>query len=90
MKHPRIPLVAALICVHYTFSLAGPANLPKDITDKVNAEINRAVKTPEVAARLRRDGLIADPMSVEEFNKFIDAETAVWKPVMERAGLLAK
>jgi tripartite-type tricarboxylate transporter receptor subunit TctC len=72
------------------FSLSGPANLPKDITEKVNAEINRAVQTPEVAARLRRDGLIADPMSVEEFNKFIDAEIAVWKPGMERAGLLAK
>ena len=47
-------------------------------------------RSPEVAARLRRDGLIADPMSVEEFNKFIDAEMAVWKPGLERAGLLAK
>ena len=72
------------------FSLSGPANLPKDITEKVNAEIKRAVETPEVAARLRRDGLIADPMSVEQFNKFIDAETAIWKPVMERTGLIQK
>ena len=64
------------------FSISGPAHLPKDITEKVNAEINRAVQSPEVEARLRRDGLIADPMSVEEFNKFIDAEMAVWKPGM--------
>ena len=54
------------------------------------AEINRAVQTPEVEARLRRDGLIADPMSVEEFNKFIDAETQTWKPALERAGLIQK
>jgi tripartite-type tricarboxylate transporter receptor subunit TctC len=72
------------------FSLSGPANLPKDITEKVNAEINRAVRLSDVEARLRRDGLIADPMSVDEFNKFIDAEAAVWKPGMERAGLLGK
>jgi tripartite-type tricarboxylate transporter receptor subunit TctC len=72
------------------FSLSGPANLPKDITGKVNAEINRAVQTPEVEARLRRDGLVADPMSVEEFNKFIDTETQTWKPALERAGLLGK
>jgi len=72
------------------FSLSGPAHLPKDITDKVNAEINRAVQTPEVAARLRRDGLVADPMSVEEFNTFIDAETQTWKPALERAGLIQK
>ena len=62
--------------------LSGPANLPKDIAEKVNAEINRAVQTPEVQARLRRDGLIADPMSVEEFSKFIDAEIAIWKPML--------
>jgi tripartite-type tricarboxylate transporter receptor subunit TctC len=72
------------------FGLAGPANLPKDITEKVNAEINRAVRSPEVEARLRRDGLIADPMSVEEFNKFIDAEVTIWKPALERAGLMGK
>jgi tripartite-type tricarboxylate transporter receptor subunit TctC len=72
------------------FSISGPAGLPKDIVRKVNTDINQAVQTPEVAARLRHDGLIADPMSVEEFNTFIDAEAATWKPVMERAGLLAK
>lgn len=72
------------------FSLSGPAGLPKDIVEKVNHEINRAVRTPEVQARLRRDGLIADPMSVEEFNKFIDAEVATWKPALELSGLLSK
>jgi tripartite-type tricarboxylate transporter receptor subunit TctC len=69
------------------FSISGPANLPKDIANKVNAEINRAVTAPDAQARLRRDGLIAEPMSVEEFNKFIDAEIAVWKPVLDRVGL---
>jgi tripartite-type tricarboxylate transporter receptor subunit TctC len=72
------------------FSLSGPANLPKDITEKVNAEINRAVQLPEVEIRLRRDGLIADPMSFEQFNKFIDAEMVIWKPGLERAGLIGK
>jgi len=43
------------------------------------------VQLPEVEARFRRDGLIADPMSFEQLNKFIDAEVATWKPVMERA-----
>ena len=70
------------------FSISGPAGLPKDIVQKVNTEINRAVRLPDVEARLRRDGLIADPMSVEEFNRFIDAEAAIWKPGLERAGLM--
>ena len=72
------------------FALSGPANLPSAITEKMNAEINRGMQLPETEARLRRDGLIADPMSVEQFNKFIDAEVATWKPVMERTGLIGK
>jgi tripartite-type tricarboxylate transporter receptor subunit TctC len=72
------------------FALSGPANLPKPIVEKVNSEINRGVRSPETEARFRRDGLIADPMSFEQLNKFIDAEFATWKPVMERAGLIGK
>jgi tripartite-type tricarboxylate transporter receptor subunit TctC len=72
------------------FSISGPAGLPKDIVEKVNGEINRAVQTPDAQARLRRDGLIADPMGVEEFNKFIDTEVATWKPALELSGLLGK
>jgi tripartite-type tricarboxylate transporter receptor subunit TctC len=72
------------------FSISGPANLPKDITDKVNREIARAVSNPEAQARLRRDGLIAHIMSVEELSKYIDAETVRWRPVLDQLGLIGK
>jgi len=72
------------------FSISGPANLPKDITDKVNQEIARAVSNPEAQARLRRDGLIAHIMSVEELSKYIDAETVRWRPVLDQLGLIGK
>ena len=72
------------------FSISGPANLPKDITDKVNREIARAVSNPEAQARLQRDGLIAHIMSVEELSKYIDAETARWRPVLDQLGLIGK
>jgi tripartite-type tricarboxylate transporter receptor subunit TctC len=72
------------------FSISGPASLPKDITDKVNREIARAVSNPEAQARLQRDGLIAHIMSVEELSKYIDAETARWRPVLDQLGLIGK
>jgi tripartite-type tricarboxylate transporter receptor subunit TctC len=72
------------------FSISGPANLPKDITEKVNREIARAVSNPEAQARLRRDGLIANIMSPEELSKYIDAETARWRPVLDQLGLIGK
>jgi len=72
------------------FSISGPANLPKDITDKVNREIARAVSNPEAQARLQRDGMIAHIMSVEELSNYIDAETARWRPVLDQLGLIGK
>lgn len=70
------------------FSISGPAGLPQDITQKMNREIVRAMQTPEAQRRLRQDGLVADPLSVEDFGKLIAQETVTWKPALERAGLL--
>ena len=43
---------------------------------------------PEVPQRVQRDGLITQPMTMAEFDQFIAVETARWKPVIERAGLV--
>jgi tripartite-type tricarboxylate transporter receptor subunit TctC len=72
------------------FSISGPANLPKDITDKMNREIQRAVSKPEVQARLRNDGLVAEQMSVQQLHDYIVAEHSRWKPVLEQLGLIGK
>ena len=72
------------------FTISGPAKLPKDIVEKMNREIIRAVTKPEVQQRLRQDGLIAETMSVEQLKQHIDAETVRWKPVLEQAGLIAR
>jgi tripartite-type tricarboxylate transporter receptor subunit TctC len=72
------------------FSLSGPANLPVDIVRRLNAEIARIVALPEVQARLRRDGFIAQPMSPADFTTFVGDENKRWKPLIEAAGLAGK
>ena len=72
------------------FSLSGPAKLPADIVQKLNAEITRIVALPDVQARLRRDGFIAQPMNPAQFTKFVDDENKRWKPLIEAAGLAGK
>jgi tripartite-type tricarboxylate transporter receptor subunit TctC len=72
------------------FALSGPAGLPDDIVRNVNSEIMRAMNAPEAQERLRQGGLIAQPMTVEQFNAYIASETARWKPVIERIGLAGK
>lgn len=72
------------------FSISGPAGLPNDIAQKVNREIVRGMARPEVQQRLRLDGLVSEPMTVEELKKFIASEQVRWKPAIERAGLVGK
>jgi tripartite-type tricarboxylate transporter receptor subunit TctC len=72
------------------FSLSGPAKLPSAIAERLNREVAAAVAKPDIAARLRRDGFIALPMSPAAFTKFVAAENARWRPLIEGAGLAGK
>jgi tripartite-type tricarboxylate transporter receptor subunit TctC len=70
------------------FSISAPARLAPDIAERINRSIVADLAAPETQQRLRRDGLISQPMSMSEFDKFIAFENARWKPVIERAGLV--
>ncbi|MBX9844625.1 MAG: tripartite tricarboxylate transporter substrate binding protein [Xanthobacteraceae bacterium] len=72
------------------FSLSGPAKFPADVAERLNREVAAIVALPEVQARLRRDGFIAQPMSRADFTKFVGDEAARWKPLVEKAGLTGK
>ena len=71
------------------FSLSGPPGLPADIVQKVNREVAVALAKPDVVKRLRQEGSIAQYMTVNEFHTFVADEIKRWKPVVERAGLVA-
>jgi tripartite-type tricarboxylate transporter receptor subunit TctC len=67
--------------------LMAPAATPKEIGDKIAAEVARAVKDPQFAARLNQYG--ADPLgnTSEEFGAMIAAETALWADTVKSLGL---
>jgi tripartite-type tricarboxylate transporter receptor subunit TctC len=67
--------------------LMAPAGTPKDIVDKIAAEIGRAVKDPQFVAKLDQMG--ADPLgnTPEEFAAMIATETALWADTVKSLGL---
>lgn len=71
------------------FALAGPRDLPKEIVDKVNAEVIKAVAHPDTAKRLREDGLVTELLNADAFRTFIETEITRWQPVLRSAGFLA-
>jgi len=69
------------------FGVLAPAGTPRDIVNRVNAEITRAVNTPDVRDKLVSQG--ADPftMTPEQFRKFFSAEIAKWTRAVKAAGV---
>ena len=66
------------------FALSGPAGLPKDITQRLNATVATMLERPEVRKRLDRDSIETHVMSPEEFTQFVAGEIAKWTPVAKR------
>ena len=59
----------------------GPAGLPADIVKRLNAEIIRILKLPDIAERLSSMGADIVGSSPEEFDKYLRAEISKWGKV---------
>jgi tripartite-type tricarboxylate transporter receptor subunit TctC len=62
-----------------------PAGTPRAVVDRLNAELVRILKTPNILERLEQDGAEPAPTSPEEFGNFIRAEIAKWAKVVQAA-----
>jgi len=91
---PSIPTVAESGLPEFEasswFGLLGPADLPGEIVAKLNAEVLRALKLPELRDKLTQQG--ADPVgsTPEEFAAYIKAETIKWEKVVKASGAKAE
>ena len=68
------------------FGVLAPAGTPKDIVNKLQQEISRALASPAVNAKLVAQG--ADPVgnTPEQFAAFIQTETKKWAKVVKLSG----
>ena len=60
------------------YGIVGPAKLPPDITNRLNAEINKALAAPALRERLASEAIQTMPMTPEQFGDFIKADIARW------------
>ncbi|WP_114972181.1 Bug family tripartite tricarboxylate transporter substrate binding protein [Rhodoferax ferrireducens] len=66
--------------------IVGPANLPKDIVTRLNAEIRTALASPAVRDRFKALGADTDPTTPEEFRELSRRETEKWAKVIKFSG----
>jgi tripartite-type tricarboxylate transporter receptor subunit TctC len=68
------------------FSLSGPAGMPQDLVDKLNAEVRRALQAPDVRERIRHDGIVPNDMDAKQFTAFVAEELKRWAPIVKASG----
>ncbi len=71
------------------FALFAPANTPKPIIDKLQAEVRRILKTPDIMKKLADNGL--DPVggTSEELAAYQKSEITKWAKVVKDSGAKA-
>jgi tripartite-type tricarboxylate transporter receptor subunit TctC len=63
------------------------AGTPKDIVARINAEVNRALREPDMTAKLALQGTTAAGGSPGEFKALIADEIRNWKDVTQKANI---
>ena len=67
--------------------LFAPAGTPQDIVNRLNAEVQKIMRTPDMVKRLEAEGARFLPMSANQFGEFQKDELAKWGKTIRDAGI---
>lgn len=88
--YPNVPTVAESGFPGYEASawqmLLVAGGTPKPIVDKIQQEVAKALKSPDVAERLQKLGIAASGISTAETDAFLRAEMLKWGDVVKKTG----
>ena len=69
------------------YGIVGPKGLPKDVVDKINAGVRKALEDPAVKKRIEDTGSLVIGNTPEQFAEQIKAEFSVYKDVVAKQKL---
>ena len=67
--------------------ILGPKGLPANVTQRLNADLNKALASPAVVKRMQDFGMEALPGTPEQFRALARAEAKRWGEVIKAAGV---
>jgi tripartite-type tricarboxylate transporter receptor subunit TctC len=93
-RNPRLPDVPTVAEAGYKgaeaplwFGLWGPAGMPRQTVDKINADVRRALKDPAVQDRLVKGGNETYDLSAQQFAQMVREHIAEYTRVIKAAGV---
>jgi tripartite-type tricarboxylate transporter receptor subunit TctC len=66
-------------------ALAAPKGTPKDVVDRLNAELGKALATADLKKRLADQGVVAKHSTPDQLARLLDQEIKRWSGVIEQA-----
>jgi tripartite-type tricarboxylate transporter receptor subunit TctC len=87
---PKVPTIAETLPGFVSagwFAYAAPPQTPKDIVGKINADINEALRSPEIGSRMQKFSAEIIGGTPEETAKYFADEVERWRYVIKSANI---
>ena len=66
-----------------------PAGTPRPVLERLNAEVNKIINSPQVKEAWLKQGAFPMGMSIAQFDKFLRDEIVKWRKVVQVSGAKA-
>ncbi len=90
-KYNDIPMLKEIgydVSVYSFTSIVGPPKMPKEIVSKLVQTFETVMKDPEIQSHCINRNFFPKFLPVEPFMDFCNKERSIYRPVLERAGIL--
>ena len=88
---PDVPTMKELgldeLTLEFWAGMWGPAGVPADVVEKLNAAVNGALQSPEMIASMKQLGFESRLGSPQDFAAFVAAEIPRWTAVVRASGV---
>ena len=88
---PEVPTIAEAgapaVTVRQWAGVFGPPKMPRDIVERLNKEVNAALKRPDVLEQLQRYGYAAEGSTPEGLTAINREDLALWRKLVREAGI---
>ncbi len=88
---PELPTIAeaGVLGYEYTpwFGMFGPGTLPKELTARLNAAVNKALADAQLEEKLAQQGLEVQAMTSGQFSEIVRGDVARWGKIIRELGV---
>ena len=87
---PDVPAIAELLPgfdITAWFAIVGPAGMPREVVDKLNAATTQALRSADMKGKLAGIGLSPMPMPPDQLKAFIGTEVVKWTRLVKDANI---